>query len=93
MKMTRSRRSSEGLRTLVLLYLPTYSPWLNPAEMLWRALPPECDALRVVREHQGAYRRNPGLLPALQCAARPGALDHRLQCRIIIGLEAKLNPR
>ena len=22
--------------TLVLLYLPTYSPWLNPIEMLWR---------------------------------------------------------
>lgn len=22
---------------LVLLYLPTYSPWLNPIEMLWRA--------------------------------------------------------
>jgi transposase len=21
---------------LVLLYLPTYSPWLNPIEMLWR---------------------------------------------------------
>ena len=21
---------------LVLLYLPTYSPWLNPLEMLWR---------------------------------------------------------
>ena len=21
---------------LVLLYLPTYSPWLNPTEMLWR---------------------------------------------------------
>ena len=21
---------------LVLLYLPTYSPWLNPVEMLWR---------------------------------------------------------
>ena len=21
---------------LVLLYLPTYSPWLNPAEHLWR---------------------------------------------------------
>ena len=21
---------------LLLLYLPTYSPWLNPAEMLWR---------------------------------------------------------
>jgi transposase len=23
-------------RRLVLLYLPTYSPWLNPIEMLWR---------------------------------------------------------
>lgn len=23
-------------RQLVLLYLPTYSPWLNPIEMLWR---------------------------------------------------------
>jgi transposase len=21
---------------LVLMYLPTYSPWLNPIEMLWR---------------------------------------------------------
>ena len=21
---------------LILLYLPTYSPWLNPIEMLWR---------------------------------------------------------
>jgi transposase len=25
-----------GAGRLVLLYLPTYSPWLNPAEMLWR---------------------------------------------------------
>jgi transposase len=24
---------------LVLLYLPTYSPWLNPIEMLWRHFP------------------------------------------------------
>ena len=23
---------------LVLLYLPTYSPWLNPLEMLWRSM-------------------------------------------------------
>jgi len=28
------RRSAAG--RLVLLYLPTYSPWLNPIEMLWR---------------------------------------------------------
>jgi transposase len=27
-------RSASG--RLVLLYLPTYSPWLNPIEMLWR---------------------------------------------------------
>jgi putative transposase len=27
-------RSAAG--GLVLLYLPTYSPWLNPMEMLWR---------------------------------------------------------
>ena len=27
-------RSAAG--RLVLMYLPTYSPWLNPAEMLWR---------------------------------------------------------
>jgi hypothetical protein len=26
---------------LVLLYLPTYSPWLDPAEMLWRHYPRE----------------------------------------------------
>lgn len=29
-------RASAG--QLVLLYLPTYSPWLNPIEMLWRHL-------------------------------------------------------
>lgn len=27
-------RSAAG--RLVLLYLPIYSPWLNPVEMLWR---------------------------------------------------------
>ena len=27
-------RSAAG--RLILLYLPTYSPWLNPIEMLWR---------------------------------------------------------
>jgi hypothetical protein len=36
MKMTKSRRSSVGQLGGWLLYLPTYSPWLNPAEMLWR---------------------------------------------------------
>jgi putative transposase len=27
---------ARGGGRLVLLYLPTYSPWLNPIEMLWR---------------------------------------------------------
>ena len=37
-ELYRSTRSVR-LRTraqMVLLYLPTYSPWLNPIEMLWR---------------------------------------------------------
>jgi transposase len=28
---------------LVLLYLPTYSPWLNPIEMLWRRKVTHCE--------------------------------------------------
>ncbi len=28
----------EAKGRLVLLYLPTYSPWLNPIEMLWRTM-------------------------------------------------------
>jgi putative transposase len=38
---------------LVLLYLPTYSPWLNPIEMLWRHLPREvthCELFVSVKE-------------------------------------------
>jgi transposase len=29
-------KEAEG--RLILLYLPTYSPWLNPIEMLWRSM-------------------------------------------------------
>ncbi len=28
----------EAQGRLILLYLPTYSPWLNPIEMLWRSM-------------------------------------------------------
>lgn len=38
---------------LVLLYLPTYSPWLNPIEMLWRHFRREvthCELFASVRE-------------------------------------------
>lgn len=38
---------------LVLLYLPTYSPWLNPIEMLWRHFRREvthCELFESVKE-------------------------------------------
>ena len=37
---------------LVLLYLPTYSPWLNPIEMLWRHFRREvthCELFEIVK--------------------------------------------
>ncbi len=37
---------------LVLIYLPTYSPWLNPIEMLWRHFRREvthCELLQPVK--------------------------------------------
>ena len=43
-------RSAAG--RLVLLYLPTYSPWLNPIEMLWRHFRQEvthCELFEFVR--------------------------------------------
>ena len=44
---------------LVLLYLPTYSPWLNPIEMLWRHFRREvthCDLFETVKELLNASR-------------------------------------
>ncbi len=38
---------------LILLYLPTYSPWLNPIEMLWRHFRREvthCELFTSVKE-------------------------------------------
>lgn len=38
---------------LILLYLPTYSPWLNPIEMLWRHFRREvthCELFTTVKE-------------------------------------------
>ena len=55
---------------LVLLYLPTYSPWLNPIEMLWRHFRREvthCELfgsvealLRAASEFFDRYNRTPG---------------------------------
>jgi len=54
---------------LVLLYLPTYSPWLNPIEMLWRQFRREvthCELfesvhalLEATREFFARYNRTP----------------------------------
>lgn len=44
---------------LVLLYLPTYSPWLNPIEMLWRHFRREvthCELYTTVKELLAASR-------------------------------------
>ena len=54
---------------LVLLYLPTYSPWLNPIEMLWRHFRREvthCELYETVkalldaaRDFFGRYNKTP----------------------------------
>lgn len=44
---------------LVLLYLPTYSPWLNPIEMLWRHFRREVT-------HCELFETKPALLDAAQ---------------------------
>lgn len=55
-------RSAAG--RLVLLYLPTYSPWLNPIEMLWRHFRREVT-------HCELFVTKPALLAAAQdCFAR-----------------------
>ncbi|MCA9968877.1 MAG: transposase, partial [Anaerolineales bacterium] len=44
-------RSAAG--RLVLMYLPTYSPWLNPIEMLWRHFRREvthCELFETVKQ-------------------------------------------
>ena len=53
---------------LVLLYLPTYSPWLNPIEMLWRQFRREVTQLRAVRQRTAPPRRHARLLRPLQPA-------------------------
>ena len=54
---------------LILLYLPTYSPWLNPIELLWRhfrrevthneLFPTVKALLAAAREFFDRYNRNP----------------------------------
>ena len=64
----------------MLLYLPTYSPWLNPIEMLWRHFRREvthCESFESVNALIGAtyefFERY------IRCPWR--ALDHRFEPR------------
>jgi transposase len=60
---------------LVLLYLPTYSPWLNPIEMLWRQFRREVthcelfesvDALiQATQDFFDRYNREPGAVRSI----------------------------
>lgn len=51
---------------MVLLYLPTYSPWLNPIEMLWRHFRREVTHCELFRDDQSLGHRCPGVLYSLQ---------------------------
>src|SRR5262249_16917958 len=66
---------------LVLLYLPTYSPWLNPIEMLWRYFRGEVT-------HCELFETKPALLAAAKaCFERFNQCEdedpfrHRLESR------------
>jgi len=62
---------------IVLLYLPTYSPWLNPLEMLWRHFRREvthCELfesvqalLRATSEFFATIGPQNGCAPSLAC--------------------------
>ncbi len=65
---------------LVLLYLPTYSPWLNPIEMLWRHFRREVT-------HCELFETVDALLQA-SCAFFERCNQHLSQVRSIIGSHA-----
>ena len=61
---------------LVLLYLPTYSPWLNPIEMLWRHFRrevPPCATASCSRPSRRSWPRPPTSSPATTSARTPSA--------------------
>jgi transposase len=66
---------------LVLLYLPTYSPWLNPIEMLWRHVRREVT-------HGEFFETKPALLTAAQeCFDRFNRCPEKILS--VIGSKAK----
>ena len=68
-------------RRLVLLYLPTYSPWLNPIEMVWRHFRREVT-------HCECFETKPALLAAAQaCFDRFNRCPEKILS--VIGSKAK----
>ena len=65
---------------LVLLYLPTSSPWLNPIEMRLPAFPAGGHPLRVVCNQAGSAGSSARLLRALQPMPRKNPLGDRIAC-------------
>ena len=66
---------------LVLLYLPTYSPWLNPIEMLWRHIRREVT-------HCELFETKPALLAAAKaCFDRFNQYPQKILS--VIGSKAK----
>ena len=63
---------------LVLLYLPTYSPWLNTIELLWRHFRREVTHCELFpTPSQGTHRGGLRLLRPLQPMSVVRPLDHR----------------
>jgi transposase len=66
---------------LILLYLPTYSPWLNPIEMLWRHFRREVTHCELFETKQAL------LEAALECFKRLNQDPHKILS--VIGSKAE----
>ena len=66
---------------LVLLYLPTYSPWLNPIEMHLPAFSPRSHPLRALRDHASLARSGSRVFRSVQSVARENLVRDWLSCR------------
>lgn len=67
---------------LVLLYLPTYSPWLSPIEMLWRHF------RREVTHCEPSASMKALLATARECFARFNRCPHRNPARAAPGISS-----
>jgi putative transposase len=66
---------------LVLLYVPTYSRWLNPAEMLWRQLRHEVTHCELFESIDALLDATGAFFNERLCrGAEPGAVPFRCDC-------------